>query len=74
MRPEDEVRKKLDDVVGDYRPPRNWRLTALKWLGAAVLGVCASLLIVYILDNQITSAQKAPAPKRPVQVQIIPAK
>jgi hypothetical protein len=75
MRPEDEVRKQLDSVVGDsYDPPRDWRATLLKWLAAAALAVVASVVIVSILDAHITQAQKAPVPSRPVPVQIIPAK
>jgi hypothetical protein len=75
VRPDDEVRKQLDAVAGDsYEPPRDWRVTLLKWLGAAVLAVGASALIVTILDTYITKAQKAPPPHRPVQVQVLPAK
>ena len=75
MRPEDEVRRQLDAVVGDaYQPPRNWRHTMLRWLAAAVLAVGASAAIVTILDTYIAKAQKEPPPARPVQVQILPAK
>lgn len=69
------MRKQLDAVVGDsYAPPRDWRVTLLKWLAAAVLAVGASAAIVTILDTYISKAQKAPPPSRPVQVQILPAK
>ena len=75
MRPEDEMKRQLDAVVGDsYRPPRNWRSTLLRWLAAAVLAVGASAAIVTILDTYIAKAQKEPRPARPVQVQILPAK
>lgn len=75
MRPDDEVSKHLDTVVGDaYVPPRNWRATTLKWLGAAALAIAASAAIVAILHTHLMQAQTAPGPKKPVPVQIIPAK
>jgi hypothetical protein len=75
VRPEDEMKRQLDAVVGDsYRPPRNWRNTLLRWLAAAVLAVGASAVIVTILDTYIAKAQKEPPPPRPVQVQILPSK
>lgn len=74
---DDEVRKQLDAVVGDeYVPPREWRHTILKWLGAALLAIAAAATIAAILDNNLTAAEKAAekAPKRPVTVQIVPAR
>jgi hypothetical protein len=72
---DEDVKRKLDAVVGDhYDPPRDLRATLLKWLGAAVLAIAAAGLVMGILDKYLTKAQTAPAPPRPVTVQIIPAK
>jgi hypothetical protein len=72
---DEDVKRQLDAVVGDhYDPPRNLRATLLKWLGAAVLGVGMASLVMGTLDKYLTKAQTAPAPPRPVTVQIVPAK
>lgn len=74
MNVDDEVRKRLDAVVGDsYEPPRRWKATLARWLAAALLAVAASSAIVAILHTHLMQAQTAPAPPRPVQVQILPA-
>lgn len=75
MRPEEEVKKQLDAVVGEsYDPPRNWRATLAKWLAAAVLAVLAAVVVMSILHTHTSQAQKAAAQKRPVPVYLIPAK
>ena len=75
MRPDDEVKRQLDAVVGEsYTPPRRWKATAAKWIAAAILAVAASAAIVAILHTHVMQAQTAPPAKRPVPVQIIPAK
>ena len=81
MKFDDEVQKQLEAVVGDsYQPPRSWRNTLLKWLGAAALAVGTSALIIGILDKHVGEAkshaasQGATAPKKPVSVTIVPAK
>lgn len=75
MNTDDEVRKHLDAIVGeDYEPPRNWRATAAKWLGAALLAIAACAAIVAILHTHLMQAQTAPGPKKPVSVTIVPAK
>lgn len=74
---DEEIRRKLDAVVGDeFKPPRQWRPTILKWLGAAILAVTAAATIAAILDNNLTAAEKAAqkAPKRPVTITIVPAR
>lgn len=74
MRFDDEVQKQLQAVVGDsFDPPRRWGPTLAKWLVAALLAVGASAAIVGILHQQVMQAQTAPAPAKPVQVQILPA-
>ena len=74
-----EVKKQLDAVVGEsYDPPRRWRATAAKWLGAAMLAVAASAAIVSILHTHVMKAQTAPPPpaaKKPAPpVWIVPTK
>ena len=61
---DDEVAKQLDAVVGEsYEPPRNWRATLVKWLGAAVLAVATSALIIGILDKHVGDAKSHAAEK-----------
>ena len=73
MKPEEEVERQLDAVVGEsYDPPRDWRATLLKWLAAAALAVVASLVVVSILHTHTMQAQKAAAQKRPVPVYLLP--
>jgi hypothetical protein len=75
MRPDDKVKHQLDVVVGErFDPPRDLRASALKWIGAAILGVGAAATVMGILDRYLTRAQTAPPPARPVAVQIIPGK
>ena len=74
-RDEDEVRRQLDAVVGDhFAPPRRARESLGKWLGAALLAIAAAALVMWTLHNYMTKAETAPAPKRPVPVQILPAR
>ena len=75
MKFDDEVAKQLDAVVGDsYHPPRRWGATLAKWVIAAILAIGAAVAVVAIIHTHLVQAQKAPAPPRPVPVQIIPAK
>ena len=81
MKFDDEVKKQLDAVVGDtYEPPRRWKATIGKWILAAVLAVGTSALIIGILDKHVgdakshAAAQASSAPKKPVQVIIVPGK
>ena len=78
MRPKDKIQQELDAVVGkSYDPPRRWGATIAKWVLAAVLGIGASAVIIWILDVHLrkakTEAAEAAA-KRPVPVRIIPEK
>lgn len=69
-----EVKRRLDAVVGDsYAPPRRWRASLGKWALAAVLAIGTSFAIVTILNTHVVDAQKAPGPKKPVAVTIVPA-
>ena len=73
MKFDDEVAKQLEAVVGEsYNPPRSWRATILKWVGAAILAVVASVGIITILNTHVIKAQHDAAVKRPVQIQLLP--
>jgi hypothetical protein len=73
MKFDDEVAKQLNAVVGEsYSPPRSWRATILKWVGAAILAVAASVGIITILNTHVMKAQTDAAAKRPVQIQLLP--
>lgn len=70
-----EVRKQLDAVVGEsYTQQRRWGASFAKWAIMAVLAVGAAVVVVSILHTHVVKAQKAAAAKKPVPVQIIPAK
>jgi len=77
-----ELRRRLDDVVGtDYDAPHlrgigAWlRARWMKWLLGVLFAVGAMLLIVYTIESHRLPPTAAPAPaKKPVPVQIIPAR
>lgn len=67
------IRKEVEKLVGEsFEPRRRWPATLAKWLAAALLAVVASALIVAILHTHVRDAQKAPGPKKPVPVRIVP--
>jgi uncharacterized membrane protein len=76
-----ELRRRLDDVVGtEYDAPHlrgigAWvRARWMKWLLGVVFAVGAMLLIVYTIEShRLPPTPPAPA-KKPVPVQIIPAR
>ena len=76
-----EVRRRLDEVVGtDYDAPHLRGISAwvrarwMKWLLGVVFAVAAMLLIVYTIEShRLPPSTPAPA-KKPVPVQIIPAR
>ena len=75
MKIDDDVKKQLDAVVGDrYEQPSSKRDTLVKWIVAALLAVGAAALVMSVLHTHLMQAQTAPAPKRPVPVQILPAR
>ena len=75
MKIDPEVKKQLDKVVGEsFDPPRRPRDVLLKWVLAALLAVGAAAIVMTILHTHLTQAQTAPAPKRPVPIQIVPAR
>ena len=77
---DDEVKKRLDAVVGEsYDPPRRWKATLGKWALAAALAVGTSALIIGILDKHVGDAkshaveQAASVPKKePMPVFVVP--
>jgi uncharacterized membrane protein len=76
-----ELRRRLDDVVGtEYDAPHlrgigAWvRARWMKWLLGVVFAVGAMLLIVYTIEShRLPPTPPVPA-KKPVPVQIIPAR
>ena len=75
MKIDPEVKKQLDAVVGDrFEPPRRPRETLVKWILTALLAVAAAAAVMTILHTHLMQAQTAPGPKRPVPVQIVPAR
>ena len=75
MKIDPEVKKQLDKVVGEsFDPPRRPRDMLLKWLLVALLAVGAAAIVMTILHTHLKQAQTAPAPKRPVPIQIVPAR
>jgi len=70
---EEAVKRQLDAVVGDeFRPPRRARELLLKWVGGAILAVATAALVMGTLHHNMTEAESAPAPKKPVTVTILP--
>jgi len=67
------IKRQLDEVVGDeYRPPRKPREMLVKWVGAALLAIATAALVMGTLHRNMTEAETAPAPKKPVTVRILP--
>ena len=72
--------KELDAVVGTYdaQPGERFLRRYGRWLAraiaAAVLALATAATIFFVLDKHVTDAKNAPAPKKPVNVQIVPAR
>jgi hypothetical protein len=78
MKPQVDFEKELDALIGHYgHAPgeRFWRRYG-RWLAraaaAAALAAAAAFLVFFTLDKHVTDAKNAPAPKRPVTVEILP--
>lgn len=73
-----DVERELDEVVGRYEPHAGERLLVRcgKWIARALAALCfavaAAALIAFILDRHMRKAETAPAPPRPVTVNIVP--
>lgn len=74
-----DPKKELDAVLGTYKDRRGnlWQRfggSVGKALVVAALAIMAAAAVVYTLHFHVKQAQKAPAPKKPVPVNIVPAK
>ena len=73
-----DAARELDEVVGPYRPEASerWPLRYGKWIARALLVLCVAVMIAatiaFTLDRHMRSAETAPAPKRPVMIDILP--
>lgn len=79
--PQEEIRKRLDDVVGtefDERGRRwgaQWlRASAPRWIAGVLVAVAMVFLVWEVLDRHLKAAHEKPQPERPVVIQILPAK
>ena len=78
---QEELRRKLDEVVGtefDERG-RRWRAgwfraSAPRWLLGAAIGIAMAALVWWILDSHLKAAHHPPGPKGPVIIRIVPTK
>jgi hypothetical protein len=74
-----DAERELDEVIGRYQPNAGERRLVRygKWLARALvalgLAVAAAAVIAFTLDRHMRNAETAPAPKRPVVVDILPA-
>jgi len=75
-----DAQRELDAVITPYDPHagERWTVRYGRWiaraLAALLLAVCAASVIALILDRHMRQAETQPPPKRPVTVNIIPAK
>ena len=83
MEPDEEIRRKLDEVVGDRYDERGrpgiarWLARSLpKWIAGVLLAAGAAAVVFEVLDRHIIAAhqRKPGGPPRPVTVEILPAK
>lgn len=73
-----DVEKELDEVVGRFEDRRGTRIQrAGRIVGRALLGaslaIAAATVVIYTLHSHVRQAQQAPAPKKPIEVRIVPA-
>jgi hypothetical protein len=78
---EREIRRKLDELVGtDFDTPHAAGFGAwlksrwIKWALGVVLAVAMMLLIVYTIESHRLPPNPVPPARKPVPVQIIPAR
>ena len=73
-----DPKRELDQVVGQFEERGSFLARAGRMAGRVLIGaslaVGAAALVIYTLHTHVKQAQKAPAPKKPVPVSIIPAK
>ena len=75
-----DAARELDEVIPPYAPHagERWTVRYGRWLVRAVVALClaiaAAAAIALILDRHMRQAETQPKPKRPVTVNIVPAK
>ena len=70
-----QIDKKLDEVVGKRFDETGARERALKWVLAGACAIGAACVIVWTLESHRLPPENArPVPKRPVMIEIVPAK
>lgn len=75
-----DAERELDAVVGAYDPEAGarWQVRFGRWVRRAVIALClavaAAAVIALVLDRHMRQAETQPPPKRPVTVDIIPAR
>lgn len=74
-----DPRKELDQVLGKYEDRRGnlfkrFGGSAGRAIAVAALAIAAAAVVIYTLHFHVKQAQKAPPPKKPVPVNILPAK
>jgi hypothetical protein len=74
-----DPKRELDAVLGNYKDRRGslWERfggSVGRALAVAALALAAAAAVIYTLHFHVKQAQTAPPPKKPVQVNIVPAK
>ena len=74
----DEVKRKLDDVVGTQFDPLDSGKALRKrlpvWIAGVLCAIAAAALIVWVIETHRLPPENArPVTKKPVPVQIVPA-
>ena len=74
-----DPKRELDAVLGTYKDRRGnlWQRfggSVGRALAVAALAIVAAVAVIYTLHFHVKQAQKAPPPKKPVPVNIVPAK
>ena len=79
--PQEEIRKRLDEVVGtefDERGPRwgaDWLRHSLpRWIGGIAAGIAMAWIVWHVLDHYLKAAHEKPVESRPVIIDIVPKK
>ncbi len=79
--PQEEIRKRLDEVVGtefDERGKRwgaRWlRASAPRWITGVLVAIAMAALVWEVLDRHLKAAHQKPPPDRPVVIEILPKK
>lgn len=73
-----QIERALDELVPEFSPRaaepalRRYARLAGKILAGALLAVAMMAAIFYVLHKHVRDAQTAPAPKKPVVIQIFP--